>query len=343
MAARTARLPRKTATAETGMVTTAPKAEIVGLASIPDPAILDTFINRELPGGISDFDLFDFCLRNRRNVLIEGPTGSGKTTSVVAYAAARAKRFYSVSSSTGIEPSQLFGKYIPTEDGSFAWQDGPVTDLVRHGGVLLLNEVNFIPERVGTVLFSLLDKRREIQLVDHKGEVIHAHPDLLIVADMNPDYEGTKALNKAFRNRYADQMFFDYDPKIEAALVKSGALLSVAKQFRDMIRQGQFETPVSTNMLMEFELAALDLSVEYAISTFCTHFMGEERDAVHMVLDAVSSNITRDINVIREQRRRAELGEPEPIEDDGTPGAILNDDEWGLLGVEWVFEMEGAA
>lgn len=256
------------------------------LANIPDQSYADDYIGRTI-AGVDFMTIFDRALSNHYNVMLKGPTGSGKTTAVLAYASRRKKRFYSVSSTIGVEPSQLFGKYIPNEDTKdgghlLTWQDGPVTDLFRHGGVLLINEVNFLPERVASVLFSALDKRREIQLPDHKGEVIHAHDDLLIVVDMNPGYEGTRPPNKAFANRFAVQLDWDYDTATEQKLVK-GPLHGMAAKFRKQVAEGVFETPVSTNMLIEFDTMASDseLGFEFAVEVFANHFGDEdERNAV---------------------------------------------------------------
>ena len=258
----------------------------------------------------------------KHNVLIEGPTGTGKTSSILAYAAYKNLPFYSVSSSNGTEPTQLFGKYIPDGSGGFVWQDGPVTDLVRHGGVLLINEVNFIPDRVKTVLFGLLDKRRKIELVDHQSEVIYAPDNFIVFADMNPDYEGTRPLNKAFRNRFATQLEFQYDNSIETKLITSKALLDLARQLRDQIAQGLFDTPVSTNMLIEFEEVARELSVAFAVHNFVNHFPQDDRASIKQVFDTWQHNI------------EADFANPAiKSESDST-----FDEDWGIEGVDWEYE-----
>lgn len=274
--------------------TPTPKAKVeeitAKIATIPDKKYLDGYVPRKI-GNLTEFEIFEAAYRLKHNVLIEGPTGTGKTSSILAYAAHKNLPFYSVSSSSGTEPTQLFGKYIPDGSGGFVWQDGAVTDLVRHGGVLLINEVNFIPDRVKTVLFGLLDRRRKIELLDHQSEVIYAPDNFIVFADMNPDYEGTRPLNKAFRNRFATQLFFDYDAKIESKLVGSKALLDVAKQLRDQIAQGLYDTPVSTNMLIEFEDIANELDVAFAVSNFINHFPQDDRASIKQVLDTWQSNI----------------------------------------------------
>lgn len=264
------------------------------LASVPAKHYLDTYINRKI-GNVRDFDAFDKALKLKHNVLIEGPTGTGKTSAIMAYAAHKQMPFYSVSSSNGTEPTQLFGKFIVDEaTGGFAWQDGPVTDIVRHGGILLINEINFIPERVLSVLFGLLDKRRKIELVDHKGEVIYAPDDFIVFADMNPGYQGTRELNHALRNRFATKLIFDYDPHIETKLVKSKALRSLAKQLRDQIAQGLYDTPVSTNMLVEFEQLVAEIDLDYAVSNFINAFDYDDRASVREVFKTWNANLDAD-------------------------------------------------
>lgn len=265
------------------------------IARVPEPSTTYVSRTRALGGHRSDFQVFDYAHAHRCNVLIEGPTGLGKTSAVIAWAGLHRKPFYAVSSNIAIDPSQLFGKFVPDGLGGFRWQDGPVTDLVRHGGVLLVNEINFLPERISTVLFSLLDSRREITLLDHNGEVIAAHEDLLIVGDLNPDYEGTRPLNKALRNRFAIQMAWEYDDEIERQLVRGTSLRELASLLRRAQDDGEVDAPVSTGMLVEFEQIATGLGLDAAIHNLINHFpTEEERRAVEVVMQAMANNLETD-------------------------------------------------
>lgn len=300
------------------------------VASVPAASYNKGYVHRRVSEYMDEFILFDFAMKNRKNVLIEGPTGSGKTSGVLAWAAARKLHFYSVSSSNGVEPSQLFGRMIPDDKSNsgraLRWQDGPVTDIVRHGGVLLINEINFIPERISTVLFSLLDKRQEIQLVDHKGEVIKAHEDFVVFADQNPDYAGTRPLNKALRNRFSIQLVWDYDAEVEKALIRTPALIAVANQFRKALQSGEYETPVSTNMLIEFEQHYKYLGYSFAVTDFINHFTIDEREPAKIVLDTHKENLVRGLDKIERL----------------TPyGDKLFDEEYGgEWGKDWSYEEE---
>ena len=302
----------------------------VAMSSVPDMSVYNSYVGREF-NGRREFDIFDAAAEQNWNILIEGPTGPGKTMAARAYSAKRGKRFYSIASNVGIEPSQLFGKYIPDGEGGFAWIDGPVTDLVRHGGVLLINEVNFMPERVATVIFGLLDGRREITLLDHKGETIKAHDDLLIIADMNPGYAGTRPLNEAFRNRFTVQLFWDYDPKVEAKLIRSASLRELMASIRTQVASGLYVTPVSTNMGMEFESVAKALGLEFAMNNFVTHFQEDERESIRKLCEAHLEKLEKDIESrpltekeLNERRYKMKVGDVDP--------------EWGVFGTDWVWE-----
>lgn len=266
------------------------------IAQVPGKEYADTYVHRYIDG-VKDFDLLDIALASNENVRIEGPTGSGKTSLVYAWAHARNLPLYSISSSAASDKAQMFGKLLPNKEGAgFHWSDGPVTDIFRHGGVLLINEGNFMPDRIASILFGATDKRRKIELDDHDGEVIYAEPGkVLIVLDMNPGYEGTRPLNKAFNNRFSIQLEFDYDPKIESKLVASKSLLVLASQVRDQIARGLYDTPVSTNMLVEFERIALATNLQFAIRNFAIHFPVDDRASIREVFAAHLSGIEADL------------------------------------------------
>jgi MoxR-like ATPase len=307
------------------------------VATVPPQSLVDQYVNRSF-GPHTEFDVFEAAMEHGLNVLIEGPTGPGKTMAAMTFAALKGKHFYAVPSNVGVDPSQLFGKYIPDESGTSIgrWQDGPVTDIVRNGGVLLINEINFLPPRVATVIFGLLDGRREVTLLDHKGEIIRAHRmgcwcnlteeecksrRILVMADMNPDYLGTTQLNAALRNRFEIQLEWDYDPKVERKLVSSSTLLGVAANMRKMHKEGRLSAPLSTNMLMEFEKLASLLGLDFAMQNLVTHFENEDREAVRTALQAVKSNLESDY------RKAAPAEEPKAASKTKSKGWDFVDDD----------------
>lgn len=271
---------------------------VTAMVTVPDRAFSKAYINRKVVGGLTDFEIMDFAMRTNKNVLIEGHAGSGKTAMVQAYASARGYRYFNVACHIGLEASHLVGRWIPTPDGHFRWQDGAVTEIVRNGGVLLFNEINFAPERFLTFIFSLLDYRREIQLLENGGEVIKAHPELLIVADMNPDYRGTRPLNQALADRFPERLVFPYDNAIEQKLLGSKALLVMANQLREEFNKGTINTPISTRNLVAFADNAKALGMDFATYCYINAFEGdEERSAVRLLLTTHRDNIASDFGL----------------------------------------------
>lgn len=269
----------------------------LAMISVPDPKWAKQYVNRSIDG-VQDWVIYDHAKANAINVLLEGGAGSGKTISVQSYASARGLRYFNVSSNNGIDPSQLFGRWIPKADGQgYQWQDGAVTQLFRYGGVLLINEVNFLPVRVSTVLFSGLDYRREIQLLENGGEVIKAHPDLLIVADMNNGYRGTQALNQAFNDRFGIKLEFNYDRAIEIKVVKNKALLTLADQLRVQYDIEEIATPISTRGLVDFISNAKHFGIDFAITCYVNGFDKEERGGVRLACETHKFNIASELGL----------------------------------------------
>lgn len=267
------------------------------MAVVPSPTVAQRYVHRTVAGK-SDFEVLDYARANNINVLLYGPTGPGKTTSAMAYASEHGLPVFMVSGTVALEPSQLFGRYIPDGEGGFVWQDGGVTEVVRHGGVLILDEVNFIPSKIATVLFSLLaGTTRSITLLDHKGETIVAHDDLLIIATMNPSYAGTQEMNAAFRNRFGIQIHWGYDDTVEKTLVPVKAIREFAKQLRAAEAKEEILTPTPTNALVDFISTANGLGIEFAVSNFIARYDESEQPKVKLALDAQRANIEGELGL----------------------------------------------
>ncbi|MGB4951027.1 MAG: MoxR family ATPase [Rhizobiaceae bacterium] len=299
-------------------------------ATVPDMSIAKRYISRTV-NGVVDYEILDAAMEHHMNVLIEGPTGPGKTMFSRAYAASRKRPFYRLPSNVGFDPSQFFGRYVPDGKGSYVWIDGPVTVLAKHGGILLVNEINFLPDRVATVLFGLLDDSREIILLDHENEVVKAHPELLIVADMNPDYQGTRQLNAALRNRFEVQLFWDYDPEVEKQLIKSPVLRELIIDLRKSVASDVFRTPISTNMAMELEKVCGVLGYDFAVNNFVNHFAEDEREAVGRIFEASRDKLAKTMPKPKETEEQKTLRRSRMKQGDFDP-------EFGVLGTDWIWD-----
>ena len=272
---------------------------------VPSGEAVEGYVGREIVSAaghvLTDFQTFDVATEENLNVLLVGDTGSGKTTGVRAWARHHGRPCYVVPGNGPLDPPSLFGRYSPDpKTGSFSWVDGPVTTLLRHGGVLVLDEINMIGPKVLSVLYPLLDGRREIPLLDHNGEVVRAHKDLQIFATMNEGigYAGTAPLSHAVKNRFII-LRWGYDPAVEKNLIAAEAVRTFGDRIRDLYRKGDVETPTTTNSLMVFErLAKKTGSVDLAAEVFLNRYTeGVERDGVKVAFEALRANIEDDLGL----------------------------------------------
>ena len=82
-------------------------------------------------------------IRQRQNILLLGPRGSGKTSLAQAAADQLKRPLATVPCHTGAGAELLLGQWVPRTDGAgYRWMDGVLTRAVRRGQVCLLDEVN---------------------------------------------------------------------------------------------------------------------------------------------------------------------------------------------------------
>lgn len=267
---------------------------------VPPTFIVGDYISRDIDG-VKDLDIIDGARRMGRNVLIEGPTGSAKTTLVMAAAARAGLPVVNIPCNGAAEPRIFIGGWTPQPDGTFDFVPGDLIKAVQHGGIIYLDEVNMMPPKIAVYLHALLDSRRAISIPDASGssfptELI-AHPDCQVIATMNRNYHGTRPLNQAFRNRFAIKLSFPYLAEVEEKLVPSASLLSLATALRTRFDVGDLTTPVSTNMLLEFVEFSKDdaFGLDFATTNFINAFSPDEQPVARELITLEQDNIGKDL------------------------------------------------
>lgn len=277
--------------------TTKAKAEHPLAHLIPSSDVADAYISR-LIWGVRDVDLLWYARAAHKNVALYGPTGGGKTHLVHAFAAAHGIPVVTVQSNGGIDPTTFFGQYVPyDEDGKqgFRWEYSEVAQVVKYGGILYVNEGNLMLPKALAGLWSVTDWRRSITILENGNEVIHAADDLMVIVDWNPGYAGTRPLSKAFKNRFAVKVPWEYDAEVESQLTLMPVMNEIASKIRARAADGDFETPVSTNMLVDFEELAVDLGRDFAVENFISAFESNEQPVVREVFTAYGDQIDSDL------------------------------------------------
>lgn len=156
-------------------------------------------------------DLARIIIGRRFPVLIEGPTSTGKTSSIEYLAKRTGHRFVRINNHEHTDIQEYVGTYVsdPTT-GKLVFQDGLLVRALRRGDWIVLDELNLAPTDVLEALNRLLDDNREL-VIPETQEVVRPHPSFLLFATQNPSglYGGRKVLSRAFRNRFLEVYFGD--------------------------------------------------------------------------------------------------------------------------------------
>jgi len=140
-----------------------------------------------------------------------GPSGTGKTHIVYLVAELTGLPIWEVNCGLSTSAFDLIGRFIGL--GKENWVDGLVTQWLRKGGIMYLDEANMMKQDVATRLNPVLDTRGHLVLNEKDSEVIERHKYAFMIISMNPataEFSGTKPLNAAMRRRMAVWINFDF-------------------------------------------------------------------------------------------------------------------------------------
>jgi len=209
-----------------------------------------------LPQG-KEIEMFEAAHANKLPVLLNGPTGSGKTRLVEHMAWRLNLPLYTVACHDDLSANDLTGRYIIKGD-EVEWIDGPLLMAVREGGIAYLDEIVEARKDVTVVIHPLTDHRRYLP-VEKKGKIFHAPEGFMMVISYNPNYQSVlKELKPSTRQRFISINLGWPAEDLEVRIVSreagvdeqmSAKLVRAANRIRNLIHQG-LEEGVSTRELV---------------------------------------------------------------------------------------------
>jgi MoxR-like ATPase len=167
-----------------------------------------------------------------RDLLLEGPPGTSKSTLLRAITAEWGIPLVFVEGNADLTPAKLVGHHNPArvlrEDYSPAnFVDGPLLEAMRAGGFLYVEEFNRAPE---DTLNTLLTAMAERQIAVPRAGSVTAAPTFRVVASMNPyDNVGTTRLSTSVHDRLCRLAIGYQDAESERGIVALRAPLPEVK------------------------------------------------------------------------------------------------------------------
>lgn len=243
--------------------------------------------------------------------LIFGPTGAGKSSLIRYLCAVTNRPFIRVNLTQDTDSSVLFGQQ-GVRGGATVWDDGPVTEAVRYGAVLLLDEWELMGPEISMGIQWLLEDEGRLYLKEMPGtsidKLITPHREFRIVCGGNTQgqgddtgsHAGTNVQNTATVDRFQTVVKLDYlDPTHECAVIKKKhgdladdtieKMVKVAALVRQANQQGNIDLTMSPRTLLNWGKKVLvwgDVKVAFAIA-----FLDKLRDADRKIVNELYGKV----------------------------------------------------
>jgi len=180
-------------------------------------------IARRLVGRERELELTLAAVAAGRDIVLEGPPGTSKTTMLTAITQEWGIPLLFVEGNADLTPAKLVGHHNPArvlrEDYSAEnFVPGPLVEAMQQGGFLYIEEFNRAPEdTLNTLLTAMADRAITVPRVG----TIRALPTFRVIASMNPyDNIGTTRLSTSVHDRL-NRLAVDYqDAEAEESIVR---------------------------------------------------------------------------------------------------------------------------
>lgn len=206
-----------------------------------------------------EFDKILQLAVQRKNIMLVGPAGCGKTHLAGQLADALKLPYSSQSVTEGMSESMLSGWLLPVSDGGkFTYVPSEFVRIYETGGVFLLDEMDAADPNVLVFINQALANESFVLPQRHENPVIKKHKDFVCVAACNTFgsggtalYTGRNSLDAATLDRFrCGVISMDYSAEIESKLVDP-EVLAWGLKIRKSIKDNKLIKVMSTRFLRD--------------------------------------------------------------------------------------------
>jgi MoxR-like ATPase len=196
-------------------------------ADVPDLTTTTADVRSRVVGREHELELVLAAVATGRDLVLEGPPGTSKTTILRAITEAWGIPLLLVEGNAELTPGRLLGHHDPSrvlQEGftKDTFTPGPLVRAMQEGGFLHFEELNRAPEDTLNALLTAIADR---EVTIPRYGTVRAAPTFRVVGSMNPyDNVGTTRLSVSIKDRLC-RLVLDYqdeDAEREVVALRSG-------------------------------------------------------------------------------------------------------------------------
>ena len=219
--------------------------------------------------------------------MLYGAPGTGKTALIEAAFAEQEGGVYTLMGTGDTEVADLVGGYVQTPSGGFEWIDGDLVKAAENGGVYFVDEIGLIDPKVLSVLYGLMDGRRELKVnANPERPIVKADPNFFVVAATNPNAPGVR-LSEALVSRFTLQAEMTTDWDLARKLGVPTTLVTAAQNLSKKQSSGETSWAPQMRELLAFRDINNEFGTDFAISNLLASSPELDRPLVADVLTRV--------------------------------------------------------
>lgn len=243
----------------------------------------------------NEVQIFKRCFDLKLPLLLKGPTGCGKSQLVQCMAQKLNVPLVQVACNEDTSSSDLIGRFL-IKGSETVWQDGPVTQAVRSGAILYLDEIAEARPDVITAIHPLTDHRRELY-IDRINQNLKAPDSFMCVVSFNPGYQQSfKEMKNSTKQRFVHLVMDYLKPDQEVNLLhqfsqlpekKCKELVHFANKLRSQ-KELSLKDPISTrSLLYASKLIQSDIPVREACYISIADVLSDDLEVSGAIRDLI--------------------------------------------------------